>query len=95
MVRFELTRPPPLSSDPVVIGSSSVRAKQQPAHKLLLKPSRILHTRFDPAVAGQGGQTTGKGLWVTCWAEAVEALAKKGAWSGMLSHARSNLEPPT
>jgi hypothetical protein len=37
---------------------------------------------------------TGKGLWVTCWAEAVEALAKKGAWSGMLSHARSNLEPP-
>lgn len=92
MVRFELTRrppPSPLSSDPVVTPISPAGGKQQPANQLLLEPSRILHPRFDPAVAGQGGQTTGKGLWVTCWSEAVEALARKGSGAFVLSRASS------
>lgn len=95
MVRFELTRrppPSPLSSDPVVTPMSPARGKQQPANQLLLEPSRILHPRFDPAVAGQGGQTTGKGLWVTCWSEAVEALARKGSYKRL--HPSASMPAP-
>ncbi|GAA6030586.1 hypothetical protein JCM8097_006221 [Rhodosporidiobolus ruineniae] len=49
---------------------------------LHLVPSGIIHPRF---VVNSG--TRGKGLWVTCWKEAVEALAKKGSYKRLNSSA--------
>ncbi|BGP58627.1 hypothetical protein JCM8202v2_006296 [Rhodotorula sphaerocarpa] len=76
LVRFELARPR---------ATSDADPKSKPKQHLMLEPSRVLHPRFDPAVAGQGGQTTGKGMWVTCWSDAVAALAKKGSYKRLHS----------
>lgn len=76
MVRFELARPLTATlAEPAAAGTQN---KVDRSRQLVLEPSRVLHPRFDPATAGQAGQTRGKGLWVACWSEAVEALAKKG-----------------
>lgn len=48
-----------------------------PGARLVLQPSRILHPRFEDRPSRQG--STGKAMWVTCWADAVTALAQKGA----------------
>lgn len=84
MVRFELARPR---------ATSDAEPKSKPKQHLVLEPSRVLHPRFDPAVAGQGGQTTGKGMWVTCWSDAVAALAKKGDLARPLPERFSKLTP--
>ncbi|GAA5988594.1 hypothetical protein JCM10908_003633 [Rhodotorula pacifica] len=88
MLRFQLTRPPPSTEPPSTGRNKADRTKQQ----LLLEPSKVLHPRFDPAAAGSGGQTTGKGLWVTCWSEAVEALAKKGSYKRL--HPSASMSDP-
>ncbi|GAA5897624.1 hypothetical protein JCM8208_000215 [Rhodotorula glutinis] len=77
MVRFELTRPP--SPSP----SSPSR--------LVLQPSRILHPRFEDRLSRQG--STGKAMWVTCWADAVAVLAQKGSYK-RLSSSAVMLPPP-
>ncbi|GAA6009464.1 hypothetical protein JCM10207_003791 [Rhodosporidiobolus poonsookiae] len=54
--------------------------------RLFLVPSDILHPRFTPLE-----QSKGKGLWVTCWREAVETLAKKGSYKRL--HGSAVLDP--
>ncbi|KPV72845.1 uncharacterized protein RHOBADRAFT_46435 [Rhodotorula graminis WP1] len=71
MVRFELARPPSTST------SSNSR--------LVLQPSRVLHPRFEDRLSRQG--STGKAMWVTCWAEAVAVLAQKGSYKRLNSSA--------
>jgi len=66
MVRFELARP----TSPSSTSTSSTS-------RLILQPSRILHPRFEDRLSRLG--STGKAMWVTCWADAVAVLAQKGA----------------
>ncbi|GJN94608.1 hypothetical protein Rhopal_007691-T1 [Rhodotorula paludigena] len=54
-------------------------------HRLLLQPSRVLHPRYHDARGG--GKSTGKAMWVACWRDAVELLAKKGSYKRLNSSA--------
>ncbi|GAA5916467.1 hypothetical protein JCM6882_006466 [Rhodosporidiobolus microsporus] len=59
-----------------------------PSNRMHLVPSGLLHPRFDPH-----HRTRGKGGWVTCWKDAVEALAHKGSYKRLDSSAF--LDPST
>ncbi|GAA5872392.1 hypothetical protein JCM3774_004508 [Rhodotorula dairenensis] len=92
MVRFELTRPSgsAIVAEPAATAAAVRRNKVVDRSKqLVLEPSRVLHPRFDPAAAGH---TRGKGLWVTCWSDAVQALAKKGSYKRL--HPSATMLPP-
>ncbi|GAA5852067.1 hypothetical protein JCM8547_000147 [Rhodosporidiobolus lusitaniae] len=56
--------------------------------RLSLSPSGILHPRFDAHHRARG-----KGMWVTCWKEAIEALAKKGSYKRV--HQSAHLDAST
>ncbi|BGP28234.1 hypothetical protein JCM10295v2_007221 [Rhodotorula toruloides] len=55
--------------------------------RLVCQPAKVMHGRFEDRSQG----TTGKGMWVACWENAVERLAQKGAYKRL--HASAAMDP--